>query len=81
MILRKVRFILCGYSTFMASVEELWQKAHEIYARARSSIDPLTQRALMNAADDYLKQAEEIRRSQIIKAEFPKSNGKFESVA
>lgn len=65
----------------MASVEELWQKAHEIYARARSSIDPLMQRTLMNAADDYLKQAEEIRRSQIIKAEFPKSDGKFESFA
>lgn len=65
----------------MTSVEELWQKAHEIYARARTSIDPLAQRALMNAADDYLKQAEEIRRSQIIKAEFPKSDGKFESVA
>jgi len=81
LILRKVRFTLRGYSTFMTSVEELWQKAHEVYARARSSIDPLTQRALMNAADDHLKQAEEIRRSQIIKAEFPKSNGKFESVA
>ena len=65
----------------MTGVEELWQKAHEIYARARSSIDPLMQRTLMNAADDYLKQAEEIRRSQIIKAEFPKSDGKFQSVA
>ena len=65
----------------MTSVEELWQKAHEIYARARSSVDPLTQRALMSAADDYLKQAEEIRCSQIIKAEFPKSDGKFESFA
>jgi hypothetical protein len=32
---------------------------------------------LMQGADDYLKQANDIRRSQVIKAEFPKSDRKF----
>jgi len=46
--------------------------AHNLYARARSSADPATKRMLMRTADDYLKQANDIRRRQIIKAEFPK---------
>ncbi len=47
--------------------------AHNYYARARSSVDPSTKRMLMQAADDYLKQANDIRRSQVVKAEFPKA--------
>ncbi len=46
--------------------------AHNLYARARSSADPATKRMLMRTADDYLKQVNDIRRRQIIKAEFPK---------
>ena len=57
----------------MTAVEELWQAAHNLYARARSSVDPAAKRMLMVAADDYLKQANNIRRSQVIKAEFPKA--------
>ena len=56
----------------MTSIDELWQVAHNLYARARSSSDPAARRMLMQAADDYLKQANDIRRSQVIKAEFPK---------
>jgi Holliday junction resolvase-like predicted endonuclease len=56
----------------MKTVVELWQMAHNLYARARSSADPATKRMLMRTADDYLKQANDIRRRQIIKAEFPK---------
>ena len=51
--------------------------AHNLYARARASVDPATKRMLMQAADDYLKQANDIRRSRVIKAEFPKSDRKF----
>ena len=51
--------------------------AHNLYARARASVDPATKRMLMQAADDYLKQANDIRRSRVIKAEFPKPDRKF----
>jgi hypothetical protein len=57
----------------MTTVDELWQVAHNLYARARSSGDPAARRMLMRAADDYLKQANDIRRSQVVKAEFPKA--------
>jgi hypothetical protein len=55
------------------TVDELWQVAHSLYARARSSADPEAKRILMVAADDYLKQANDIRRGQIVKAEFPRA--------
>jgi Holliday junction resolvase-like predicted endonuclease len=61
----------------MKTVDELWQMAHNLYARARASVDPSTKALLMQAADDYLKQANDIRRSQVIKAEFPKPDRKF----
>jgi hypothetical protein len=57
----------------MATVDDLWHMAHNLYARARSSADPAAKLQLMRAADDYLKQANDIRRSQVIKAEFPKA--------
>ena len=61
----------------MATVDDLRQMAHELYARARTSIDPSTQRMLMKAADDYLRQADEMRRGRtVIQAEFPKLDRK-----
>jgi hypothetical protein len=51
--------------------------AHDLYSRARASVDPSTKRMLMQAADDYLKQANDIRRRPVIKAEFPKPDRKF----
>jgi hypothetical protein len=62
-----------AYKCNMTAVDELWQMAHNLYARARSSADPAARRMLMLAADDYLKQANDIRRSQVVKAEFPQS--------
>jgi hypothetical protein len=62
----------------MATVDDLWQMAHELYARARTSVDPSTQRMLMNAADNYLRQADEIRRGQtVIRAEYPNTEKKI----
>jgi len=56
----------------MATVEELWNMAHGLYARARASLDPSMKRKLMGVADDYLRQAEAIRRERvIIQATFP----------
>ena len=66
-----------AYQYGMKTVDELWQMAHSLYVRARASVDPATKRMLMQAADDYLKQANDIRRGQVIKAEFPKSDKKF----
>jgi hypothetical protein len=58
----------------MATVQELWQMAHDLYARARTSIDPLTKRMLMGRADDLLRQAEELRRGSVVQAAFPNSD-------
>ena len=69
----KSRVVADAYQCVMATVDELWQIAHKLYARARSSVDPSTKRMLMLAADDYLKQANDIRRGQVVKAEFPKA--------
>ncbi len=69
----KSRSALGSYQCAMATVDELWQIAHNLYGRARSSGDPATKLRLMRAADDYLKQANDIRRGQVVKAEFPKA--------
>ena len=62
----------------MATVDELWQAAHDLYARARTSIDPLTKRMLVRAADDYLKQADELRRDHTaVEAKFPNPDRKI----
>jgi hypothetical protein len=54
----------------MATVgeHELWMMAHDFYVRARASVDPSTKRKRMRAADDYFKQANELRRSHVIQA-------------
>ena len=70
---RKRESDVSAYKTNMTTVDELWQMAHNFYARARSSADPAARRMLMLAADDYLKQANDIRCSQVVKAEFPKA--------
>jgi hypothetical protein len=57
----------------MATVDELWQMATDLYARGQSSNDPSTKQMLMSAAYAYLKQAEEMRRGHtVIRAEYPK---------
>ena len=56
----------------MATAVELREMAHEIYARARASLDPSTKQRLLDLADDYLKQADELRRGDVIQAAFPK---------
>ena len=56
----------------MTTVGDLRQMAHELYARARTSIDPATKQMLMTAADNHLRQADEIRRGRAVtRAEYP----------
>ncbi|HET7382857.1 MAG TPA: hypothetical protein VFJ59_09770 [Pseudolabrys sp.] len=61
----------------MATVQDLWQMAHDLYARARVSIDPSTKQMLMRRADDLLKEAEELRAGSVVQAVFPKPERKF----
>jgi len=61
----------------MVTVDELREMAHEVYARARASLDPTIKRELMKLGDDYLKKAEELRRSHVIQAAFPKPDAKI----
>ena len=63
-----------GTINIMATVEELWQLAQDLYARARASIDPATKRMLMNQADDLLKQADELRRSHVVESRFDRDS-------
>jgi hypothetical protein len=62
----------------MATVDELWQMSTDLYARGQSSNDPSTKQRLMRMAYDYLKQAEEVRRSRtVIQAEYPNPDRKI----
>jgi hypothetical protein len=58
----------------MDTVFELWDKAHEIYARARSTLDQSEKLKLMQQADSYLRQAEAQRQGAVIRAKYPDSS-------
>ena len=62
------------YKIFMHTVFKLWDKAHEIYARARSAPDQSEKRKLMREADGYLRQAEARRQAAIVRAKYPESS-------
>jgi hypothetical protein len=62
----------------MATVDELLMMARDFSGQARASPDPRKKRKLMRLADDYLRQAEEIRNGRpVISVEFsnPKKIG------
>jgi hypothetical protein len=61
----------------MATVQELWQMARDLYARAGTSIDPSKKRMLMRRADDLPKEAEELRGGNFVQAVFLKPERKF----
>ncbi|HET7191869.1 MAG TPA: hypothetical protein VFI98_08150 [Pseudolabrys sp.] len=52
----------------MTNVFALWDKAHEVYARARSMPDESEKQEMLRLADSYLKQAEQIRRARTVEA-------------
>ncbi len=58
----------------MAPVDALRERAYDLYARARKSVDLLAKQALTREADDFLKEAEILRSSSVIQAAFPKSD-------
>lgn len=52
----------------MTNVFDLWDKAHEAYARARSMTDEFEKQDMLRLADSYLRQAEQIRRAHSMEA-------------
>jgi hypothetical protein len=48
----------------MARDTELRKMACDLYARAQASRNPFTKRKFRKSADDYLEEAEQLRRSQ-----------------
>ena len=58
----------------METVFKLWDKAHEIYACARSASDQSEKRKLMQQADFYLRQAEARRLAAVVRAKYPESS-------
>jgi hypothetical protein len=58
----------------MRTVFKLWDKAHEIYARARSASDQSEKRKLMREADGYLRQAQARRQVAVVRAKYPDSS-------
>jgi hypothetical protein len=64
----------------MATVDQHWQMAHDLYAQARASIDPATKRMLLRRADELLRQAEELQRGHVVQAAFPKPEDRIRLV-
>jgi hypothetical protein len=60
----------------MNTVFELWDKAHEMYARARarSTLRQSEKLKLMQLADGYLRQAEAQRQGAVVRAKYPGSS-------
>jgi len=58
----------------MATVTELRKMAHDLYARAQASHNPFTKRKFRKSADDYLEEAEHLRRSQNIQKRLLQKN-------
>ena len=62
----------------MGMIEEFWNMARDMYARARASLDPSTKLRLIKTADDYLKLAVDIERERVVvQAAFPKPDDRF----
>jgi hypothetical protein len=57
-----------GAATAMTDVFDLWDMAHEAYARARSMPDDAEKQETLRLADSYLRQAEQIRRAHTMEA-------------
>jgi hypothetical protein len=60
----------------MVTEYQLRMMAHDAYAQARASDDLWTKRKLINLADDYLRQADELLRDRLIQARPSKSERK-----
>ena len=60
----------------MATLDELLKLADDCYTQARTTVNFITKTELMNKGDEYAKQAEAQRGSNVIQAAFPKPGRK-----
>ncbi len=60
----------------MPTLDELLKLADDCYAQARTTLNFITKAELMNKGDEYSKQAEAQRGSNVIQAAFPKRGRK-----
>jgi hypothetical protein len=58
----------------MATLDELLKLADDCYAQARATVNFIKKAELMNEGDEYAKQAEAQRGSNVIQAAFPKAS-------
>jgi hypothetical protein len=70
-------FLIALLIQAMATLDELLKLADECYAHARASVNFITKAELMNKGDQYAKQAEVQRGSNVIQAAFPKPGRKI----
>lgn len=56
----------------MATFDELLKLADDCYVQARATLNFITKAELMSKGDEYAKQAEAQRGSNVIQAAFPK---------
>ena len=62
----------------MSKVRNLLKLAQDCYAQARVTINRETKRALTEMGDNYLKEADELRRGRsVVRAAYPKSGSKI----
>lgn len=58
----------------MPTFNELSELARQSYALAAGTLEPQTKQHLLDIGAKYTRQAEELRRNAVIRAEYPKDN-------
>ena len=61
----------------MPRVRELLELARKYYAQANGTANPAAKQAMQELGDKYLQEADDLRRSQIVQATFPKPDVKI----
>lgn len=63
----------------MSRIRELLELASKLHAQSNATVKPDAKQAMQKLGDRYLKEADNLRRYQIIQAAFPKTHAKTES--
>ncbi len=58
----------------MSCITQLYELARSCYARANATLNAQAKKTLQDMADQYLNEADDLRRRQITQAAFPKDN-------
>jgi hypothetical protein len=63
----------------MPRVRELLELARNYYAQANGTVNPDAKRAMQELGDKYVREADNLRRYQIIQARFPQTGAGSQS--